>query len=69
MIKRIVNRVKNMSYSYFGLLGAFLSDFCEYRLSHSKRFALANNERTILLLSHALEKGMSFSNKRSNWGG
>ena len=69
MIKRIMNRIRNMSNSYFGLLTAFISDFYEYWQSHSKKFALANDERTILLLSHALEKGMSFSDKRTNWGG
>lgn len=66
MITRIMNRIRNMSNSYFGLLSTFISDFYEYRQSHSKKFALANDERTILLLSHALEKGMSFSNKRTN---
>ena len=69
MIKRIMNRIRNMSNSYFGLLSAFISDFYGYRLSHSKKFALANDERIILLLTHALEKGMSFSDKRTSWGG
>ena len=44
-------------------------DFLQLRRSHSKQFILANIECKMLLLSHALEKGMAFKEKRKNWGG
>ena len=44
-------------------------DFRQLRRSHSKQFALANIEFQMLLLSHALEKGMAFKEKKKNWGG
>lgn len=69
MIKRLLNRIHSMYRMSFDLFAAFISDYNEYRISHGKKYTLANDERSILLLSHALEKGMSFTNKRSNWGG
>jgi hypothetical protein len=53
----------------FNLLKAFLSDYRLYVKAHSRKYALANLECRTLLLSHALEKGMCFVNKRENWGG
>ena len=44
-------------------------DFLQLRRSHSKQFILANIECKMLLLSHALEKGMAFKERTSNWGG
>lgn len=69
MIKKLFHRINSMYNMSFGLFAAFISDYNEYRTSHSNKFTLANDERSILLLSHALEKGMSFTNKRPNWGG
>jgi nitroreductase len=53
----------------FNLLRAFLSDYSLYMKAHSSKYTLSNLERQTLLLSHALEKGMCFVNKRENWGG
>ena len=45
------------------------NEFRQLRRSHSKQFFLAKIECQMLLLSHALEKGMAFEEKKDNWGG
>lgn len=47
----------------------YINDYRQLKRSHSDEFALANIERQMLLLSHTLEKGMSFKTKKANWGG
>lgn len=47
----------------------YVKDYRQLDRSLSDKFALANLERQMLLLSHALEKGMSFKTKKANWGG
>ena len=55
MIKKLFHRINSMYNMSFGLFAAFISDYNEYRTSHSNKFTLANDERSILLLSHAHE--------------
>lgn len=47
---------------------AFMHDYRHYAYTQSKANERLVWERKILLLAHALEKGMSFRNKRKNWG-
>ncbi len=51
------------------LILAYLSDFAKYRKSHTIIYEKDNLEFKMLLLSHALEKGMSFKDKKNSWGG
>jgi nitroreductase len=48
---------------------AFIADYNLFVDAHSHKYRLSDLECRILLLSHALEKGMCFVNKRQNWGG
>lgn len=53
---------------YISNLYLFLSDFINMMHSLSKRYQASNLERNILLQCHALEKGMTFTEKKNNWG-
>lgn len=52
-----------------GCLIFYYNDYLQLMKSHSQEFALSNLERQMLLISHTLEKGMSFDTKKHNWGG
>ena len=60
-------RIKKIKDSISNLI-LFLSDYCCMIRCHSKRYVKSNLERDLLLLGHALEKGMTFENKKDEWG-
>lgn len=47
----------------------YVKDYQQLSRSLSDKYVLSNLERKMLLLSHTLEKGMSFKVKKENWGG
>ena len=47
---------------------AFWNDFIQYLKSKTSLYRLDNYKKSILLLGHSLEKGMSFPSKNVNWG-
>lgn len=51
------------------MLMSFWDDYVLYMRSHSRKFTRERLECQMLLQSHALEKGMSLTDKRSSWGG
>lgn len=47
---------------------SFLSDFWFYIQCKGKKYKVDNYRKSILLLGHSLEKGLTFSEKKANWG-
>ncbi len=65
-------KMRSIYYSlknFFLLLYSYIYDYKVYKNSKSSKYHIANIERSILLIVHALEKGLSFAHKKKNWGG
>ena len=70
MFRTTLNVIKS-KIGDFKLFKAFIHDFFVYRkasINNGSLFKKDKMEGKILLLCHALEKGMSFEDKKENWG-
>lgn len=54
--------------NFFLLLYSWFYDYKIYKDSKSWKYQNSNIQRSVLLIVHALEKGLSFVHKKENWG-
>ena len=67
-MESIIKKALIRTIKTYKIYRAFIIDGYRYQKCHSHIYKLANEERNMLLTSHALEKGMTFKKKKNNWG-